>query len=74
MVTLTREISCNPLSNVSWYNGSQILAMQTSVNTSTYVIGRASCTDTKNYTMIASNGILSEATSLVELIVNCKYV
>lgn len=72
IVTLTREISANPLANVSWYYGSNLLTTQNSVNTTTYDLGRASCTDTKNFTIIAGNGILNKTAAMVELIVNCK--
>lgn len=71
-VTLTRLISSNPPSDVSWYDKTKLLKTQISVSTTAFTIKDATCTDTKNYTIVASNGIGSTATALVELIVNCN--
>ncbi|XP_034303603.2 neural cell adhesion molecule 1-like isoform X2 [Magallana gigas] len=70
--TITRSIVSNPLSDASWYNGTQLLKTQTSVKTASYTIENTTCTDTKNYTLVASNGIGNAVTARVELIVNCK--
>lgn len=72
-VTLYRQIVSNPLSNVSWYNGSDLLKNQWSVRNATFNIEKATCTDAKNYTLLANNGVKENVTALVELIVNCKY-
>ena len=72
-VTLTREIYSNPLSNVSWYNGPNLLKSEITVNTTNLVIEKAECTDTKNFTLVASNTLEWKVTSQVELIVNCEY-
>nr|XP_022287393.1 hemicentin-1-like isoform X3 [Crassostrea virginica] len=72
VVNLTREISSNPLSNASWYDGSKLLVSEMAVNTTTLIIHAARCTDTKNFTLTASNLLQLNVTSLVELIVNCK--
>nr|XP_022323486.1 hemicentin-2-like isoform X4 [Crassostrea virginica] len=71
-VVLTRNISSNPLSNVYWYDGEELLKNETSVNTTYILLKEAKCTDTKNFTLVASNAKQWNATSLVELIVNCK--
>lgn len=71
---LSREMVSNPLSNVSWYNGSVLLRIQTTVTTATYIIEKTTCTDTKNYTLIASNIVERNVSALVELLVNCKWV
>ncbi|XP_052691739.1 basement membrane-specific heparan sulfate proteoglycan core protein-like isoform X3 [Crassostrea angulata] len=70
--TITRYIVSNPLSDASWYNGTQLLKTQTSVKTASYTIENTTCTDTKNYTLVTSNGIGNTVTARVELIVNCK--
>lgn len=70
--TITRYIVSNPLSDASWYNGTQLLKTQTTVKTASYTIENTMCTDTKNYTLVASNGIGNTVTATVELIVNCK--
>lgn len=70
---LKREISSNPLSNVSWYRGTEIFIMQTYVSTATFHIQQAKCTDTQNFTILASNGIKDNVSIVFELIVNCKY-
>lgn len=72
-VTLIRQIVSNPLSNVSWYNGSELLTTQQLVENATILIKKATCTDTKNFTLVASNIVQKNVTALVELIVNCKY-
>lgn len=69
---LTREIDSNPLSNVSWYNGSQFVYTQFSVKKATLIIEKASCTDTTNFTILASNTEETNVTAMVELFVNCK--
>eukprot|EP00105_Crassostrea_gigas_P023192 XP_011442941.1 PREDICTED: myelin-associated glycoprotein isoform X3 [Crassostrea gigas] len=71
-VTLTRNIVSNPLSNASWYIGTQLLKTESSVQTTTLTIENTKCTDTNNYTVVASNGVGNNVTRLVELIVNCK--
>lgn len=72
-VTLVRQVISNPFSNVSWYNGSDLLYTQRSVKTATFTIEKTTCTDTKNYTLFANNGVQENVTALVELIVNCEY-
>lgn len=37
-ITLIRDIVSNPLSDASWYYGTQLLKTQTSVTTATYTI------------------------------------
>lgn len=71
-IVLERKIDSNPLSNISWYNGTKFLKDQSSVKTATFIIESTSCTDTNNFTLIASNNIQENATAIVELIVNCK--
>ncbi|XP_052691725.1 hemicentin-1-like [Crassostrea angulata] len=71
-ITLIRDIVSNPLSDASWYYGTQLLKTQTSVTTATYTIENTTCTDTKNYTLVVSNGIGNTVTAMEELIVNCK--
>lgn len=70
---LKREISSNPLSNVSWYRGTELLEIEMSVKTATFHIQQAKCTDTQNFTILASNGIKDNVSVVLELIVNCKY-
>lgn len=72
-ILLSREIVSNPLSNVSWFNGSILLQRQSSVKTAIYNKKNAACTDTTNFTLIANNGVGGNVTAFVELIVNCKY-
>lgn len=72
-VTLIRNIVSNPLSNASWYIGTQLLKTESSVQTTTLTIEQTKCTDTNNYTVVASNGVGNNVTRLVELIVNCKF-
>lgn len=72
-VVLTKEIISNPLPTVSWYKGSKLLKTETLVRTATFTIEKAVCTDTMNLTLIASNTVQRNVSSLVELIVNCKY-
>ncbi|XP_078334124.1 kin of IRRE-like protein 3 isoform X2 [Crassostrea virginica] len=71
-VVLTRRISSNPLSNAFWYDGTHLLKSETSVKTTNFTIEKAKCTDTNNFTLIASNALQRNVTSLVELIVNCR--
>ena len=72
-VVLTREISSNPLANVSWYDGQELLKSEIAVSTTIFIIEKTRCTDTKNFTLIASNALQINVTSFAELIVNCKY-
>lgn len=71
-ISLTRDIVSNPVSNVSWYYGTQLLKTQPSVTTASYTIENTTCADTKNYTLVTSNGIGNIVTAIVELIINCK--
>ncbi|XP_052720144.1 carcinoembryonic antigen-related cell adhesion molecule 5-like isoform X4 [Crassostrea angulata] len=71
-VVLTKEIVSNPLSNVSWYDGSELLLTQYAVRTATFIIQKATCTDTKNFTLIASNTVEGNVSALMEVKVNCK--
>nr|XP_034316845.1 hemicentin-2-like [Crassostrea gigas] len=71
-VTITRNISSNPLSDVSWYSKTELLKTQLSVATTTFTIERATCIDTKNFTLVVNNGVGRTVTAVVELIVNCK--
>nr|XP_022323492.1 hemicentin-1-like isoform X3 [Crassostrea virginica] len=78
-VVLTRTISSNPLSDVSWFNRTQLLVSETFPTSNTsrsvttmFTIHNARCTDTKNFTVVASNALQENITSRVELIVNCK--
>lgn len=73
-VTLIRQIVSNPLSNASWYNGSELLVTQPLVMNATFYIKEATCTDTKNFTLVASNIVQENVTALVELIVNCECI
>lgn len=72
-VFLSRNISSNPLSNATWYDGTKLLDYQPSTRTTKYTIKRASCEDTKNFSLVASNGIGEPVNASVELIVNCEY-
>ena len=72
-IELTREIESNPSSNISWYSGSTSLKNETNVKTATFIKEKALCTDTNNFTLVASNGVQESDTAIVELIVNCKY-
>nr|XP_022339540.1 uncharacterized protein LOC111134632 isoform X4 [Crassostrea virginica] len=69
---LIREVDSNPLSDISWYDGAELLKTQTSVKIANLTIENALCTDTKNFTLSVSNTVQRNVTSLVELIVNCK--
>lgn len=71
-VILNRTIVSNPLADVSWYRGQQLLHTQLSVNDTTFIIEKASCTDTTNFILVASNEVERNVTALVELLVNCK--
>ena len=70
-MVLTREIDSNPLSNVSWYDGSELLKKQTFAEITNLTIESASCTDTKNSTLSVSNAVQRNVLTTVELIVNC---
>lgn len=72
-VVLTGNISSNPLSNVSWYDGIHLLKFENSVNTTNLIIEKARCIDTRNFTITASNAVRANVTSSTELIVNCKH-
>ena len=72
-IVLTRHIYSNPLANVSWLDGTHLLQTQTLVNTTSFIIERAQCTDTMNFSLVASNIVQSNVTSRVEVIVNCEY-
>lgn len=72
-VTLIRQIVSNPLPNVSWYNGLELLKTELLVMNATFIIEKAMCTDTKNFTLVASNTVKTNVTASVELIVNCEY-
>lgn len=71
-VIITRTIVSNPLADVYWYRGQQLLQTQLLVNKTTFIIEKASCTDTTNFTLVASNEVERNVTALVELMVNCK--
>nr|XP_022289615.1 B-cell receptor CD22-like isoform X2 [Crassostrea virginica] len=71
---LTAEIISNPLSNVSWYSGSNLLKYENTVSTTNLIIEKARCTDTSNFTLTASNTVRVNVTSSAQLIVNCKPV
>lgn len=72
-VILKTVIVSNPLANVSWHNGSELLDYQVSVTAATLTIEKATCTDTRNFTLIASNTVERNVSALVELLVNCKW-
>lgn len=72
-IVLTRHIYSNPLANVSWLDGTHLFQTQALVNTTSFIIERAQCTDTINFTLVASNIVQSNVTSRVEVIVNCEY-
>lgn len=72
-VILTREIVSNPSSDVYWYYRSELLNTQLSTKNATLIIEKAVCTDTKNFTLVASNTVEKNVTALVELLVNCEY-
>ena len=72
-VVLTRQINSNPLANISWLHGTKMLKRQFFVKTTSFIIETAQCTDTMNFTLMASNIVQSNVTSRVELIVNCEY-
>lgn len=71
-VILTAEVDSNPLSSISWYSGSNLLQTRLPTKKDTFTIEKASCTDTKNFTIVASNSVKQNVTALLELIVNCK--
>ena len=70
---LTGNISSNPLSNVSFYDGPRLLEFENTRNITFIIKEKARCTDTKNFTLTASNAVLVNVTSSIQLIVNCKY-
>lgn len=72
-VILTRAIDSNPSADVFWYSGQLLLRSQLSVKKATFTIEKASCTDTKNFTLVASNKVQRNVTALVELLVNCEF-
>lgn len=72
-VILTRTIVSNPLVDVQWYKGFKLLYSQLSVKNATYILEKASCTDTLNFTLVASNEVERNVTALVELLVNCEF-
>ncbi|XP_062620127.1 limbic system-associated membrane protein-like, partial [Saccostrea cucullata] len=69
-ITLFRNISSNPASDVSWFKGSEKVHKQESVTTAKYTIDKTKCTDTGNYTLKASNKINSDSAQ-VQLFVYC---
>lgn len=71
-VIITRNIYSNPLSTVLWFAKDVLLDTQPYVTKATYSREKVTCTDTKNFTIVASNGIGNKTTAVVELIVNCK--
>uniref|UniRef100_A0A8W8NFL9 Hemicentin-1 n=1 Tax=Magallana gigas TaxID=29159 RepID=A0A8W8NFL9_MAGGI len=71
-VILFRTIVSNPLADVYWYRGQQLLQSQLLVRNTTYIIEKASCADATNFTLVASNEVERNVTALVELLVNCK--
>lgn len=70
---LTGNISSNPLSIVSWYDGSRLMKLEDTVHNTHLIIEKARCTDTRNFTLTASNVVRVNVTSSIQLIVNCKY-
>ena len=70
---LTGNISSNPLSNASWYDGPRLLKFQDTVNITYLIIEKARCTDTRTFILTASNAVLVNVTSSIQLIVNCTY-
>lgn len=73
-VTFIGKITSNPLANASWLNGTELLRSETSVSTASFTIENALCTDTKNFTVKANNGVGNADEVSVELFVNCKPV
>ncbi|XP_062598803.1 hemicentin-1-like, partial [Saccostrea cucullata] len=71
-ITLFRNISSNPASDVSWFKGSERVHKQESVTTAKYTINKTRCTDTWNYTLKASNKINNSVSAQVQLLVYCK--
>ena len=72
-IVMTGEINSNPLANISWYDGERLLKTKTSTHIAILVLQNVSCLDTKNYTLVVSNGLQGNVTAIVELIVNCKH-
>lgn len=56
-----------------WYIGTLLLKTEIAVKTATFRKENVTCTDTNNFTLVASNGIGNDSTAWLELIVNCKY-
>nr|XP_022287372.1 nephrin-like isoform X2 [Crassostrea virginica] len=71
---LTGNVSSNPLSTVSWYDGSRLLKFEDKVNSTYIIIEKARCTDTRTFALTASNVVKMNVTSSIQLIVNCKPV
>lgn len=72
-VVLEGNISSNPLSNVSWFDGPRLLKFENTVNITYLIIEKARCTDTRTLTLTANNAVLVNVTSSIQLIVNCTY-
>ena len=70
-VELTQEIDGIPLSNVSGYDGTELLKTQTFAEIANLTVENALCTDTKNFTLSVSNAVQRNVGSMLELIVNC---
>lgn len=71
-IIITRAISSNPSSDVYWYIKADIISLQRSVTVASFTKENATCADTKNFTVVASNGIGNNDSVMVELIVNCE--
>lgn len=71
-VIISREIKSNHLSNASRYSGPELLKTESSVKNATFIIEKVECTDSRNFTLLASNAV-THVTALMELIINCKY-
>lgn len=54
---LTGKIFSNPLSNVSWYDGSHMLKFENAINTTYLIIDEAKFTDTRDFTLPVSNAV-----------------
>ena len=70
-VELTQEIDGIPLSNVSGYDGTELLKTQTFAEIANHTVENALCTDTKNFTLSVSNAVQRNIGSMLDLIVNC---
>lgn len=73
-IIITRAISSNPSSDVYWYIEADLISLQKSVTVASFTKKNATCADTKNFTVVASNGIGNNDSVMVELIVNCEYL